>query len=397
MRKSRLSEGGTNLFQRIKAQCAEAEKRGVTIIRLSIGQPSGPALESARKAAAQAVMSLEESMHEYQDNGSPGVPNFAKRFVQAHIRTKLETVPSENISFLPIPGIKPMLGLIPMACGAINGRPIMVSTTTEPGYPTPVDWCRYLRLSTWHQALPTNPENQFLFSRNDILSGITLLMLNYPHNPSGQAATFEWWTELCAYCQLNNVRLFNDAAYAVLAHDKNVCALTDVAFNFKDLSWAEAFSASKAIGNGTGWRVGAICGSPDFVGNIATIKGNTDSGFFAPAAAGALYALENDRESIEACRKVYEDRIKFLIRILSSRGMRLAVEPKAGFFTLWLSPKEAFGQKIKDGEEFNNLMIQNTGIAGVPFGQYIRYAVTGPVEKWEIQINRGFLLAKVSY
>lgn len=74
MRESRLPKGGMNLFQTIKAKRAEAAAKGIKIINLSIGQPEGPALESARIAAAEAVMSDAESMHEYQDNGSPRCP-----------------------------------------------------------------------------------------------------------------------------------------------------------------------------------------------------------------------------------------------------------------------------------------------------------------------------------
>ncbi|MCX6723836.1 MAG: hypothetical protein NT155_01515 [Candidatus Staskawiczbacteria bacterium] len=60
MRESKLPTGGTNLFQEIKAVSAQAQQNGVKLIKLSIGQPSGPALFSARRAAAQAVMSEEE-------------------------------------------------------------------------------------------------------------------------------------------------------------------------------------------------------------------------------------------------------------------------------------------------------------------------------------------------
>jgi len=84
MRKSLLPAGGVNLFQGIKIKCREPEASGQKLYRLSIGQPAGPALLSARKAAAEAVMSDKETMHEYQDNGSPGIPDFARRFIQAH-------------------------------------------------------------------------------------------------------------------------------------------------------------------------------------------------------------------------------------------------------------------------------------------------------------------------
>jgi len=65
LRNSLLPGGGVNLFQGIKAKCRAAEASGLKLYRLSIGQPAGPALLSARKAASEAVMSELESMHEY--------------------------------------------------------------------------------------------------------------------------------------------------------------------------------------------------------------------------------------------------------------------------------------------------------------------------------------------
>lgn len=396
MRKSWLPEGGTNLFQTIKAKCREAEEGGQKIYRLSIGQPTGPALLSARKAAARAVMSKAESMHEYQDNGSPGVPDFAKRFVQAHFGFSLDR---EDVGYLPIPGIKPMLGLVPLACGAAQNS-VLVGTATRPGYPTPADWCGYLAVK--HYSLPLNPENDFRFKPDDIEIGTDLIMVNYPHNPSGQIATREWWQELCRHCRDHNIRLFNDNPYYILSHSPDSCALTEVAgefpgLEFPGLSWAEAFSASKVISNGTGWRIGAIVGSPDFIGDIATIKGNTDSGFAAPMAAGVLHAIENDKEGIAACRELYGRRIEILIDILRKQRMMLAVHPGAGFFTLWRRPIKAFGQEIIDAEHFNFLMIEKTGVVGVHFEPYIRYAVTGDVEAMAGAIDDAFSKAEVSY
>jgi LL-diaminopimelate aminotransferase len=222
-------------------------------------------------------------------------------------------------------------------------------------------------------------------------------MMNYPHNPSGQIATRGWLWELCEYCARNSIRLFNDAAYIALAHSDECSSLAEVAVEFPELSWAEAYSASKLIANGTGWRIGAIAGSPDFIGDIARIKGNTDSGFVAPMAAGVLYALLTDTEGITACRVKYGQRIEILISLLRDKGMKLAVWPKAGFFTLWMAPTYAFGERVRNGEEFNNLMIERTGVVGVPFGPYIRYAVCGPVEDMAEDIKKAFEEANVSY
>jgi LL-diaminopimelate aminotransferase len=391
MRKSLLPAGGVNLFQGIKATTRDAEASGQKIYKLSIGQPAGPALLSARKAAAEAVMSNQESMHEYQDNGSPGIPDFAKRFVQAHFDFSLR---SRDVAYLPIPGNKPMLGLVQLACGAAQNK-FIIGTTDKPGYPTPADWAQYLNLKQY--SLPLNPDNEFRFKATDIKKGTKLLMVNYPHNPTGQIATKEWWQEICAYCVKNDIRTFNDNPYYILSHKKESSTLLEVASDFPELSWAEAFSASKVISNGTGWRIGAIVGSTDFVGDIATIKGNTDSGFVAPMAIGVLNSMENDKKNVAACRELYKRRIKILVDILTGCGMKLAIEPGAGFFTLWKRPDTAFGETIRDAEHFNYLMIERTGVVGVHFEPYMRYSVTGDIETMSEVIQKAFSRAKIGY
>src|SRR5712691_10246381 len=128
MRRSRLGQGGENVFQIIRTKRSEAQARGMTLIDLSIGEPRGPALLSARQAAAVAVMSEEEAMHAYQYNASPGVPHFAERFIQAHV---YRVFTPDAVDYLPIPGIKPIIGLVPLACGcaaqpqARGTRPMM--------------------------------------------------------------------------------------------------------------------------------------------------------------------------------------------------------------------------------------------------------------------------------
>jgi LL-diaminopimelate aminotransferase len=397
-RGSQLRSSGGNLFQRIKAMCTAAEASGTKLWRLSIGQPKGAALLEAREAASRAILSDEESMHEYQDNGSPGVPDFARRFVLAHFQGAVDPRfnNSDEVAYLPTPGTKTMLAIIPLACGGTDESTAM-KTMTDPGYPTPAVWADFFHLD--HSTLPTNPENQFRFRPEDIETWNELVMVNYPHNPSGQIANSDHWRQLCQYCSDNNIRLFNDAAYVALWKDPASCTLAEVAIDYPNLSWAEAYSASKLIQNATGWRVGAIVGSPDFIRDIATIKGDLDSGFTAPQAAGVLHALENDKVGIEKVRRTYSNRIDHLCSLLKLAGMRLAVEPGAGFFTLWLVPKRAFGEEIRDAEHFNSLMIENTGVVGVHFGEYIRYAVTSPIEdeEWTGVIAGAFIKAEVSY
>ena len=380
------------MLQAVRAKRREAEEAGIKLLDLSIGEPKGAALLSAREAAAKAVMSEDEAMHSYQYNDSPGVPGFSPRFIQAHVPRSLE---GQDVDYLSIPGIKPMLGMMPLACGCADHE-IVVATTTDPGYPIPADWCGYHPLSD-HYALSLNPENDFRFPTGSILDGTNLVMMNYPHNPSGQVAQEDWLREVCQFCSDRDIRLFNDAAYIILSHGPESATLSQVAVDFPNLSWAEAFTAAKLIGNGTGWHVGAMVGSPDFIGDIKEVKGKTDTGFVAPMAAGVAAAFESDQETIALYCDMYRSRLKTLIDIMTGEGMRLAIEPSAGFFTLWLTPTHAFGEPVESSQDFNFRMISETGLVGVHFSRYLRYAVCADIDSMAPDITDAFRRAAVSY
>lgn len=392
MKSSWLPQVEENLFQAIRAKRSQVQEMGIELLDLSIGEPRGPALLSAREAAAAAIMSDKEEMHRYQYNDSPGVPGFAKMFVEYCVGGAME---SGDVAFLPISGIKRMLGLAPLACGCWRD-PLMVATMTEPGYPFPTDWCNYLKVNQY--ALPLNQENTFRFKPEDISEGTRLLMLNYPHNPTGRVVDRRWWEELCKHCVDRGIRIFNDAAYATLAYAPESCTLAEVAVNYPELSWIEAFSASKVIGNGTGWQTGAMVGSSDFIGDMGSVKGNTDEGLVAAMAAGVLSACLDDRDGIAYYREMYRSRLRLFIELLTNHGMKIAVDPDAGFFTLWRVPSRAFGEEIRSAEQFNFLMMERTGLIGVHFEpSYIRYAVCADVDALTEGINNAFQEANVSY
>jgi LL-diaminopimelate aminotransferase len=231
----------------------------------------------------------------------------------------------------------------------------------------------------------------------DVAPGTNLIMLNYPHNPSGQIAEASWLRELCQFCADHNIRLFNDAAYIALSHRAESITLSEIAVDFPDLSWAEAFTAAKLIGNGTGWHVGAMVGSADFIADLKEVKGKTDTGFVAPMAAGVLAALETDQSGIGHFRSLYQQRLELLITLMSGCGMRLAIQPRAGFFTLWESPGEAFGEVMASAEQFNFAMIEKTGVVGVHFGEFLRYAVCADVNVMQADLKAAFTTANVSY
>jgi hypothetical protein len=77
--------------------------------------------------------------------------------------------------------------------------------------------------------------------------------------------------------------------------------------------------------------------------------------------------------------------------------MRLAIKPVAGFYTLWETPTQAFGEAVENSEAFNLMMIDKVGVVGVNFPTYLRYAVCADVASMEDDLRRAFEIADVHY
>jgi aspartate/methionine/tyrosine aminotransferase len=116
------------------------------------------------------------------------------------------------------------------------------------------------------------------------------------------------------------------------------------------------------------------------------------------AAYGEFFAdREAARAELDAQRKLYRQRLDYVIGKLKETGLQPACETSAGFFTLWRVPRKAFGVTLSEDartrdkpahEAFNRLVIEETGIVGVHFqgpgadgkGEpLIRYAVCDDV------------------
>ena len=90
-------------------------------------------------------------------------------------------------------------------------------------------------------------------------------------------------------------------------------------------------------------------------------------------------------------------RLNILQRLMINAGMRLAITPRAGFFTLWETPSNAFGEPISSAAEFNFMMIERTGVVGVHFGNFMGYAVCADIKSIETALADAFQAADPAY
>ncbi len=381
-----LGNSPENLFQRIKRMVHEYESvHGVgSSINVAVGEPDTCPPARVRSIVAEKVLAEENAFHTYWDNRDPG--KFCRNFV--YQVTGIDIDEYDTIASLVLPGEKPMIGLLPIACGANREGSNETNAgfvKTVPAYDLVGQWTEYLgeEVFVW----PLYSSENFRLSLENLPKtekSPKMIITVKPGNPSPAGASREEWEALITYCITNNIRLVNDGAYTSLTHTDHV-PLSAVAKDYPELDWIEYFSLSKAI-SACGWRLGVAIGSHDFISELAKIKGNADSGPFGPALVGCeeYFGEPGSKEDMKNIQKMYKERLDIALLIFQNAGFRLACPVDAGFFMLFHCPKMLNGKPVSSSEEFNAMMINQYGLVGVPFTgaevngkqeQFIRYSV----------------------
>ena len=396
-----IPPAGINLFQLIYVLIREyRERTGLEPLNLSLGNPDGvpPAAILALKAKYASDPGYD--FHTYAEDRN--LNRFAEAMVSLHGGVDVERYP--GLRALPIAGIKTASALIPLAC-ALHlpdraRRDSFRVASNLPAYDVIGTWsASYLgaRRTVWPLAAEDNMRLNVArlkeALKKDGADRADLVFVIRPGNPAAVGASQADWKELISFCIERNMRLVNDGAYAGLAAAGAHTTLASVAKDFPELEWLELYSVSKSF-NDPGARLGALVGSKDFVEDFVLVKGNTDSGP-VPGVMAAYGEFLNDapaaRGALGDIRGLYEKRLSYLIPALKKAGLRPACATEAGFFTLWKTPKEAFGRALPEEnrhEAFNRAVISETGIVGVHFSAtdaqgrpepLIRYAVCADV------------------
>ena len=403
MSRRKIPAAGINLFQLIYILIREyEEKSGKSALNLSLGNPDLMPFPEVLAAKARMAGASEYELHTYAEDKN------LHQFSEGMIRefTGVELGKYKHLRAVPIAGIKTATAILPLACGfhlSAEGRSNFHVVTHLPAYDVMGTWsASYLGVKrivwplTAKDRMAMKMESLHEALKSAGVSRPDLIFVIRPGNPAARGASRDEWTKLIEYCIKNQVRLVNDGAYATLSEGSHT-SLIEVAKDYPELEWAEMYSVSKSFSD-PGARLGVLVGSQEFVEDFTLIKGNTDSGP-VPAIMAAYGDLFQDsartQKMLGDLRKIYRGRLDYLVPQLKKIGLRPACETTAGFFTLWQTPDQAYGidlhaecrtRGISRSELFNRLVIEDSGIVGVHFGdEFIRYAVCTDVLNSEFQ------------
>ncbi|MBQ7952769.1 MAG: aminotransferase class I/II-fold pyridoxal phosphate-dependent enzyme [Alistipes sp.] len=365
----RLDGVGEYYFSKKLREIDNMRKEGKTIISLGIGSPDMPPHPSVMARLAEE--SSKPNTHGYQSY--KGAEQLRVAFAEWYGRMFGVELNADS-EIMPLIGSKE--GIMHIAMTYLNtGDRVLVP---NPGYPT------YTSAVTLAGGVATpynlTAESGWLpdFENIDTQS-VKLMIINYPHMPTGAVATLEDLAKIVAFCREHSILLLNDNPYGFIRNPHPVSLLQ--VEGAKDIAM-ELNSLSKSH-NMAGWRVGMLAASEQRITEVLRFKSNMDSGMFLPLQLAAATALGLGQQWYDSQNEEYYRREELGKAIFDVLGLEYA-DNQAGLFLWGRLPK---GQNCYD---FCDHLLYEKGIFLTPGGifgsegeSYMRLSLCAPQQVLE--------------
>lgn len=183
--------------------------------------------------------------------------------------------------------------------------------------------------------VPLRAEEEFLPRLDDIEAAITprtrALLLNSPHNPTGQCLTREHWQGVAELCQRHDLWLMSDEVYAELVFEgEHVCPAT-LPGMAERTALIDSLSKSHAM---TGWRLGWVIGPEALIQHLTNLALCMLYGSPEFVQDAACTALEHPPQALARMRETYRARRDAVCATLADSAEVSVLRPAAGMFVM---------------------------------------------------------------
>lgn len=303
-------------------EVAAMKAAGIDVISLGIGGPDKPPHRDVIETMCESLKDPDN--HGYQPH--VGLPELRNAFAAWYKKWY-------NVDLDPKTEIQPLIGskegVTHISLAFLNpGDGVLVP---NPGYPTYSSISKLVGAEIFNYDLTeaTGWQPDFDLLERLPLDRIKLLWLNYPHMPTGAAATMETFRKAVEFGKKHNIVIVNDNPYSFILNDHPLSILQvpgakDIAIEMNSLSKSH---------NMPGWRVGMAASNPTFLSWILKVKSNIDSGQFKPLMLAAAKALEAGQEWYDSVNSLYGARRKVAEQIMKALGC--SFDPSQRGLFLW--------------------------------------------------------------
>ena len=321
----RLTDLPTYVFAWLDELKAAARARGADLIDLGMGNPDQPTPTPIVDAIAKA----------YADPTTHGYPPFrgTELFLNAvsdYMERRFGVDVDSATEAVCVSGAKEGMAHATMAFADET------TISLVPDIYYPVHARATGLVGSRAHFLPLLPERGFLPNLSavprSVLNKARLLVLNYPHNPTGAIAPLELFEEAVRFCKQNDILLISDLAYSELTYDGDRAPSALQVPGAKDVT-IEFHSFSKSF-NMAGSRIGFAVGGRELIDALYAVRTNVGYGTPAPIQAGAAYALDHATELVGPVVSRYRDRRDVVAEGFRSLGW--PAEPCRSTMFQWL-------------------------------------------------------------
>ncbi len=357
------------LFGMINKIKMEKRWEGQDVIDLGMGNPVDPAPQAVTEKLCEVA--LDPKTHRYPVAG--GMKNL-KREIALYYGRKYDVSLNGTDDVICTIGSKEGISHL---CLALLGPGDSV-LVPAPAFPIHVYAAVIAGANVLRLCLDSEEDflSQIIRMCKSLYPGPKLVMLNYPHNPTGKLASKEFFTEVVKLAKEYNFMVINDFAYAQITYDGYVAP------SFLEVPGAlevgvEFGSFSKSY-NMAGWRLGYCVGNSKMIDGLAKIKGYYDYGIFSAIQVAGIVAMRDCDDNISEQVAVYQKRRDVLCDGLRRMGWEVEA-PKAGMF-VWVKIPEPYAKM--GSIQFSVEMMNRANVAvaaGAGFGEegdgYLRLAL----------------------
>ena len=357
------------MFGKLKQLTHERRQLGIDIIDLGMGNPNQPTPQPIIDKLIEAAQELRH--HRY--SASRGIFNL-RREVSWHYERRFGVSIDAEEEAIAVIGTKEGLGHLALAL-IDEGDLAMVPNPTFPIHTYSVVLAGGSVVS-----IPLTEENHFVPTlaeiRRDIWPRPKVLILSFPHNPTGAVTELAFFEEVVDFAKRQDMIVIHDLAYADIVFDGYVAPSFLQAKGAKDVG-VEFFSLSKSY-NMAGWRCGFAVGNREIIEALARIKGYYDYGIFAPIQVASIMALRTPTDVVQENAEVYRKRRDVLVEGLNRIGWQVKT-PRASMF-VWAPIPEPW--RHLSSMEFSMKLLNEAEVCvspGAGFGHngegYVRIAL----------------------
>ncbi|POP44732.1 aspartate aminotransferase [Superficieibacter electus] len=360
-----LEENLFSALEKLAAQIASSER---TLIDLSSGSPHQPTPPAV--VAALQVAAVQPGNHDYPSFwGKPALREAIAHFYQRQYGVRLD--PEREIAVFH--GAHIAVGGLPRAL--LHPGQYLIST--DPCYP--VYRSAALQAQARFYGIPLDAARQFQpdFScvPEEVARNAGLLMLNYPHNPTGALATSALFDDALAFVKHWHIPLVHDFAYAAIGSHAGEQPLSLLSRPEASEWGVEIYTLSKTFLM-AGWRFGFAAGNASMIAAFKKLHTHSYSTVFGAVQDAAIAALQLPAQEMAQLVAVYHQRRRRVLDALDA--MHWPVEPHQGTFFLWLPVPAGFSaQQLTEHLLYQAQVLVAPGHGFGPGGEgYIRLSLT---------------------